>query len=83
MARKFSTKRRDREKRPTNPVIVLIVEGRNVTETLYFRQFNQPHAGYSLRVLASGSNTNPEGMLEKLDRFWISNELDPDRDHLF
>ena len=40
MARQFSSKQRGTGKIPTNPVIVLIVEGRNVTETLYFRQFN-------------------------------------------
>lgn len=79
MARHFSTKKRGTEKIPTNPVIVLIVEGRNVTETLYFRQFNKPHTGYSIRVLASGSSTDPEGMLANLDRFWLSNELDPDK----
>ena len=79
MARKFSTKNRRVEKIPTNPVIVLIVEWRNVTETLYFRQFNKPHMGYSIRVLASGSSTDPEGMLANLDRFWLENELNSDR----
>lgn len=79
MARKFATKIRNAEKIPTNPVIVLIVEGHNVTETLYFRQFNKPHMGYSIRVLASGSSTDPEGMLTNLDRFWLANELNPDR----
>lgn len=79
MARKFSTKKRGTGLIPTNPVIVLIVEGHNVTETLYFGQFNRPHAGYSIKVLASGSSTDPEGMLANLDRFWLNNELDPDR----
>lgn len=79
MARQFSTKKRGTERIPPNPVIVLIVEGRNVTETLYFRQFNKPNMGYSIRVLASGSSTDPEGMLANLDRFWMTNELDPDR----
>ena len=79
MARHFSTKKRGTGSLPTNPVIVLIVEGRNVTETLYFRQFNKPHTGYSIKVLASGSSTDPEGMLTNLDKFWLSNELDPSK----
>lgn len=79
MARHFSIKKRGAEKLPTNPVIVLIVEGRNMTETLYFRQFNKPHTGYSIKVLASGSSTDPEGMLTNLDRFWFANELDPNK----
>ncbi len=78
-ARKFTAKKRGTAIIPTNPVIVLIVEGRNVTETLYFRQFNKPHAGYIIKVLASGSSTDPEGMLENLNRFWIENELNPER----
>ncbi len=78
-SRKFTTKKRGTAMIPTNPIIVLIVEGRNVTETLYFRQFNKPHVGYIIRVLASGSSTDPEGMLEKLDRFWIENELNTDK----
>ena len=79
MARRFLTKVRGTGRIPTNPVIILVVEGRNVTETLYFRQFNKPNMGYSIRVLASGSSTDPEGMLENLDRYWQTNELDPRR----
>jgi hypothetical protein len=79
MARQFSTKRRGTEKFSTNPVIVMIVEGHNMTETLYFRQFNKQRAGYSIKLLASGSSTDPEGMLANLDRFWLSNDLDPKR----
>ena len=79
MARQFSTKKRGTGKIPTNPVIVLVVEGHNVTETLYFRQFNRPHTGYSIKVLASGSSTDPEGMLANLDRFWLTNDLNPEK----
>ena len=46
---------------------------------LYFRQFNKQRAGYSIKLLASGSSTDPEGMLANLDRFWLSNDLDPKR----
>ncbi len=79
MARKFTPRKQGASKIPANPVIVLIVEGRNVTETLYFRQYNKPHTGYILKVLASGSSTDPEGMLANLDRFWKENDLDPSK----
>ena len=79
MTRQFTSKVRGVGNIPTNPVIVIIAEGRNVTETLYFRQFNKPHAGYIVKILASGSSTDPEGMLEKLERYWNQNGLDPKR----
>ena len=76
MARQFSEKKRNAEYRIQKPVILLITEGRNVTECLYFQQFQQQHSPYNIRILASGSSTDPEGMLDKLDRFWKDHDMD-------
>ena len=76
MARQFSEKKRNAEYRIQKPVIHLITEGRNVTECLYFQQFQQQHSPYNIRILASGSSTDPEGMLDKLDRFWKDHDMD-------
>ena len=76
MARKFDTKKRDRVLRKTNPVILLIAEGTNETESRYFRSFQHQHAGYVIKVLKTGHKTDPEGMLKKLEDYWAENGLD-------
>ena len=62
--------------KPQKPLILIVAEGHNVTESQYFRQFQNQHAGYNIKVLIPGSATDPEGMLEKLERFWQINEMD-------
>ena len=76
MARKFSEKARGRGMKPQKPLILIVAEGHNVTENQYFHQFQNQHASYNIKVLIPGSATDPEGMLEKLERFWLMNEMD-------
>ena len=82
MARKFSVKQRNTGSRKPKPLIILVAEGRNVTETLYFRQFQRQHAAYNIKVLTPGSITDPEGMLKKIEGFWHKNEMDQDKGDL-
>ena len=50
MARRFDTKKRNNAHRKTNPVILLIAEGTNETESRYFSSFQHQHAGYTIIV---------------------------------
>ena len=76
MARKFSEKARGRGLKPQKPIILMVAEGHNMTESLCFRQFQKQHADYNIKILIPGSTTDPEGMLKKLERFWKTNEMD-------
>lgn len=82
MARKFTLKQRNSNRKAPKPLILLIAEGRNVTETLYFRQFQVQHAAYNIKIITPGSITDPKGTLEKLEMFWEKNEMDADRGDL-
>lgn len=76
MARNFSVKLRNTGRKTPKPVLLLVAEGRNVTETLYFRQFQKQHASYMIKIIAPGSVTDPKGMLEKLETYWLRNGMD-------
>ena len=51
MARSFSEKKRDSFVKTPKPLLLLIAEGRNVTETQYFRQFQQRYSTFNIKVL--------------------------------
>lgn len=70
MARVFSTKKRNSQIRKPKPLVLIIAEGRNVTETLYFKQFQKQHANYNIRIIMPGSFTDPAGMHRKLEEYW-------------
>lgn len=70
MARSFPQKKRDSFIKTPKPLLLLIAEGRNVTETQYFRQFQQQHSSFNIKILTPGSATDPEKMLETLERYW-------------
>lgn len=70
MARSFSEKKRDSSVKKPKPLLLLIAEGRNVTETQYFRQFQRQFSSFNIKILTPGSATDPAKMLEKLERYW-------------
>lgn len=74
MAR-FPVKHHGRHNKSPKPIILIVAEGRNVTETLYFKQFQKQHSDYNIKLLMPGSSTDPKGMLNKLETFWRENEM--------
>lgn len=48
MARSFSRKKRNTATRRQKPLILIIAEGQNVTESQYFRHFQEQHADYNI-----------------------------------
>ena len=75
MARSFSEKKRNSFTKTPKPLLLLIAEGRNVTETQYFRQFQLRHSTFNIKILTPGSATDPERMLETLERFWKKHDM--------
>jgi len=64
MAR-FPVKHHGKHNKSPKPIILIVAEGHNVTETLYFKQFQKQHADYNIKLLMPGSSTDPKGMLSK------------------
>ena len=64
MSRQFSRKKRDAKIRKPKPLIVIIAEGKNVTETNYFKSFQNQFAAYNIKILSVGHETDPKNMLE-------------------
>lgn len=75
MARIFSKKVR-KVTRKKKPVILIIAEGKNVTESQYFKSFQNQHNGYSIQMLTPGHSTDPKGMYKKISQYWKEKELD-------
>jgi len=76
MARTFSKKKRNKATRPPNPLILIIAEGQNVTESQYFKSFQEQHAGFNIKVLIPGHITDPAGMQKIILRYWNQYEMD-------
>lgn len=82
MTRSFSEKKRDSSVKKPKPLLLLIVEGRNVTETQYFRQFQRQYSSFNIKILTPGSATDPAKMMETLERYWKQYDMSDARgDH--
>ena len=65
--RYFRDKSRGKPQRKRKPVVLLIAEGQNKTEKLYFWHFSTPESKYAVKVVSRGE-TGPQGMLASLQR---------------
>lgn len=65
--RRFQDKMRREVRRKRKPVVLLIAEGKNKTEKLYFWHFNSRESKYTVNVISTGE-TSSQGMLETLKR---------------
>lgn len=79
MERSFSERKRGSFIRKQKPLLLLITEGRNVTERQYFKQFQRQHLAFNIKVLTPGSATDPDRMRETLERYWKQYDLSYDR----
>ena len=75
MGRQFDRKRRDKQKRRPKPLILLVAEGTNMTESQYFRSFQNQNAEYTIKILKPGHRTDPYKMLQIITSYWDDNEL--------
>ena len=75
-ARRFESKKRNSELRKQKPIILIVAEGENVTETQYFRSFQRRNADKNIRIILAKHVTDPEGMLKALQNKWKEMSLD-------
>lgn len=76
MSRKFSYKNRRERLKKRKPVMLIIAEGRNQTETLYFQSFVNSSSPYSIRMVKGGYKTSPSRLLRKIEDYWDENQLE-------
>ena len=69
MARIFSKKIR-KIKRKKKPVILIIAEGKNVTESQYFTSFQKQNNGFNIQMLTTDPSTDPERLYKKITHYW-------------
>lgn len=82
--REFNTKKRNIATRKPRPVVFIVAEGKNVTESQYFRSFQQQFGSYTIKIAKLGNITDPEGMHKKALGLWSQNELKYDQgDRIF
>lgn len=74
--RNFDRKKRNKENRKQKPVILIVAEGENVTESKYFKSFQRQNASCNIRIIIAKHVTDPEGMLQAIERRWRDLELD-------
>ena len=79
MARSFPRKKRNTAARRQKPLILIIAEGQNVTESQYFRHFQEQHVDYNIKILIPGHITDPSGMQKMILRYWDQNEMDEEK----
>lgn len=72
--RYFRDKSRGKPQRKRKPVVLLIAEGQNKTEKLYFQHFSTPESKYAVKVVSRGE-TGPQGMLDSLQRECMENDV--------
>ena len=72
--RHFRDKSRGKPQRKRKPVVLLIAEGQNKTEKLYFQHFSTPESKYAVKVVSRGE-TDPQGMLDSLQRECMENDV--------
>lgn len=76
MSRSFSHKKRNSRLMRRKPVMLIIAEGKNKTESLYFDSFKRQESLYSIQILKAGSRTDPAQLMNIVDEAWDSYELD-------
>ena len=74
--RKFDHKKRNIENRKQKPVVLIVAEGDNVTESQYFKSFQKQNASCNIRIIIAKHVTDPEGMLKAVKQRWKELELD-------
>lgn len=79
MAREFRRKKRNIVTRQQKPLILLIAEGKNVTESQYFKSFQDQHASYNIRILIPGHITDPKGMQKMVLKYWNQYDMDEEK----
>lgn len=74
--RKFENKKRNSESRKQKPIILIVTEGDNVTESQYFKSFQRQNSKCNIRIIIAKHVTDPDGMVKAIKQKWKELELD-------
>ncbi len=80
--RSFNTHKKKSGSRRQKPIILIIAEGKNVTESQYFRSLQNKNSEYNIKVLIPGHITDPVGLKERIEKFWRENDMDEEKGDL-
>ena len=72
--RQIAVKKRGASVRKSKPVYLIVAEGKNKTETLYFSNYQEQGRPYSIRFVRAGNRTDAESLYKTLKSKW--KELD-------
>ena len=73
--REIGIKKRGSANRRAKPVYLIIAEGKNKTETLYFSNYQEQGRPYSIRFVKAGSKTDAESLYKTLSAKWKEMDL--------
>ena len=74
--RSFHEHNRNTKNRQERPVLLLVAEGKNVTEKQYFSQYISTSAFYSIKFGNAGNTTDPVGLYRFAKKEWSKLGLD-------
>ena len=80
--RSFNNYKRKSGSRRQKPIILIIAEGKNVTESQYFRALQDRKSEYNIKVLIPGHTVDPVGMKDRIEKFWKENDMDEEKGDL-
>ena len=73
--RDLKLKARGKKSRKIKPVYLVIAEGKNKTETLYFSNFQTQGHDYCLKIVKAGNRTDAESLYKTIHAKWNELEL--------
>lgn len=73
--RDLKLKARGKKSRKIKPVYLVIAEGKNKTETLYFSNFQTQGHDYCLKIVKAGNRTDAESLYKTIHAKWDELEL--------
>ena len=68
--RTFAEKTRNKQDRKEKPMIIVTAEGRNETESRYFRCFNTADCPYIIKIHKAGNVTDPTKLAASIRKKW-------------
>lgn len=68
--RTFAEKTRNKQNRKEKPMIIITAEGRNETESRYFRCFNTADCPYIIKIHKAGNVTDPTKLAASIRKQW-------------
>lgn len=77
--RVFLKKKRNANNRREKPIMLIVSEGRNVTERQYFLSFQDRNGKYTIKFPKTGHVTDPVNLLKEANLYWEKYELLEDK----